>query len=66
MIEKDKRRAAKQKLIAEKEKEAQFIKDLTKAMELVKNEKYPDSMEQREKFFMEQLQMGELLFQKGI
>ena len=57
--------AAKKKAQAEKEKEQQLIQDLTRAMELVKNERFPESMEEREKYFMEQLQMGELLFQKG-
>ena len=48
-----------------KEKEARAVEYLKDALELVKNEVYPSSIDDKEKYFMENLQQGEVLFRQG-
>ena len=49
-----------------KEEEDKMVELLTQAFELVKHTKYPTTNEDREKFFMDMLQTGEVLARKGI
>jgi hypothetical protein len=63
--EKEKAVAKKKKVDELKNKEQEMVKMLTQALEMVKGVEYPMDQEGREKFFMECLQKGELLYRQG-
>jgi len=63
-IKKSKRHHAKQQARELKSKEEKMIEMLKAALDLVKDVEYPAGPD-REKFFMENIQNGELLFRQG-
>lgn len=64
-IEKEKKRAQKQAKEEEKKKTTQTAQSVEEALAGIKEEDFPTSMEEREKFCMEQLSTGEALFTRG-
>lgn len=63
-LKRSKKAAAKVKAAREKEAEDKLMKQLELAMVLVKDVQYPSSVDEREKFFLENLQKGEVLARK--
>lgn len=63
--ERQRKVAAKKKAQEMKGKEEEMVNMLKQALELAKDMKYPTQPEEREKFFMENIQAGELLFRQG-
>jgi hypothetical protein len=61
-----KERVKQQQLQELKEKEEKMLAMLTKALEMVKNEAYPSSVRDREKYFMENVQAGEMFSLQGM
>lgn len=64
-LKRGKLRAEKEKAKAKRDEEEKMVALLTKAMSLVKNQKYPQPPAQREAFFTEQIQTGETLARNG-
>ncbi|KAG0057233.1 hypothetical protein BGZ83_000646 [Gryganskiella cystojenkinii] len=64
-LKKDKKRAQKQAKEEEKKKTTQTAQTVEEALAGIKEEDFPTSMEEREKFCMEQLSTGEALFTRG-
>jgi mitochondrial import receptor subunit TOM20 len=64
-VERQKLEAEKKKIKEQKEKEQKIIQMLTQALELVKDQVYPETPEELEKFCYDNLQTGDALLRKG-
>ncbi|KAG0379493.1 hypothetical protein BGX24_000233, partial [Mortierella sp. AD032] len=64
-LKKEKKRAMKQQKEEEKKKTTQTTQTVEEALASIKEDDFPTSMEEREKFCMEQLSTGEALFTRG-
>ncbi|KAF8936743.1 hypothetical protein EDD21DRAFT_374531 [Dissophora ornata] len=64
-LKKEKKRALKQQKEEEKKKVTMTTQSAEEALASIKEEEFPTSMEEREKFCMEQLSTGEALFTRG-
>ncbi|KAG0366480.1 hypothetical protein BGZ54_005286 [Gamsiella multidivaricata] len=64
-LKKEKKRALKHQKEEEKKKVTRTAQTVEEALSGIKEEEFPTSMEEREKFCMEQLSSGEALFTQG-
>ncbi|KAF9205275.1 hypothetical protein BGZ49_004250 [Haplosporangium sp. Z 27] len=64
-LKKEKKRAMKQLKEEEKKKATDTAQSVEEALASIKEDEFPTSMEEREKFCMEQLSAGEALFTRG-
>lgn len=65
-VEKAKKEHEAKKTAEAKAQEDKMVQMLTEALTLVKNTPYPTEVEEREKFFIDNLQKGEVLARQGI
>ncbi|KAF9293834.1 hypothetical protein BGZ88_004835 [Linnemannia elongata] len=64
-LKKEKKRAMKQQKEEEKKKTTKTAQSVEEALASIKEDDFPTSMEEREKFCMDQLSTGEALFTRG-